>query len=183
MTPRLLAAFFLMLLLWAGPPDGIGRPSCPSHPAVESASYEPSMQQTLARFRDYWLWPAAWAAGTSVRLEWDPTTNPLVEGYRIHYGTESGRYTRTLEVKGRSTKAAVIENLEEGKTYFFAISSYDAKGKESVLSAEITNHPEKDNKKSLSRGGGLSAGTPTSERIPPSRSVAKTPEGKILPNR
>jgi hypothetical protein len=141
------------------------------------------MQQVLVGFGDSWLWPAAWAAGTSVRLAWDPCANLSVVGYRIHYGTESGRYTRTLEVKGRLAKAAVIENLKEGKTYFFAISSYDAKGKESVLSAEITNHPKKDNKKSVSPGGGLSVGTPSIKRIPPSKIVAKTPEGKILPNR
>jgi fibronectin type 3 domain-containing protein len=98
----------------------------------------------------------------TIRLAWEPSKDLSVMGYRIYYGTQSGKYTHTVRVTGRLTAEAVVENLEEGKTYFFAVTSYDAKGKESAYSAEVTNSPKK---------------------IPPSKAVARNPEGKILPVR
>ena len=142
-----------------------------------------------------------WAA--SVKLAWDPVTDPTVVGYKVHYGTKPGKYSQTIRVEGRlNTKAEVI-NLEEGKTYFFAITSIDLMGRESAYSPEITNNPNSTGKKphhgksgnrtskgqaskniSQSLENAATAGqAPTSPKIPPAKSFPSTPEGKIPPSR
>nr|WP_307991752.1 M60 family metallopeptidase [uncultured Niameybacter sp.] len=52
----------------------------------------------------------------AVILTWNPVNN--VEGYRVYYGTEPGKYTQELNV---SEPTAVVEGLENLKTYYFAI--------------------------------------------------------------
>ena len=79
--------------------------------------------------------------GMSISLAWDPSPNRSVTGYRIHYGAESGKYTKTLRVEGRLTTKATIKDLEKGKTYYFTITSLDAKGHESAFSIEVSNRP------------------------------------------
>jgi hypothetical protein len=126
----------------------------------------------------------------SIGIGWDASNDPSVVGYRIHYGDQPGHYTKTVKVKGRFTSSAVIHNLEEGKAYFFAVTAYSAKGKESAYSPEISNI-------SAPQGGSPTASQGTSRnkgrenigqagsrnKIPASRNVAKTPEGKIAPSR
>lgn len=141
----------------------------------------------------------------SLRLAWDPSNAPTVVGYRIHYGAQPGHYTKTVQVEGRLTSSAVIGDMEEGKTYFFAVTAYSANGKESAHSAEITNTPTKnqkrprpgkrDNRASSGQASNLHTSQSTSHsvendgqapsqtKIPPSKSVARTPDGKILPSR
>ncbi len=203
MKPNFLAASFLILFLWAAgvasgrfapggePPrdlvrlqPGFSQPQSPALPVPNApAPGPPTLRYSGAVFGLAWLCPDVYAAGgASVRLAWDPSTNHSVAGYKIHYGATSGNYTHTVRVKGRLTAQALIENLEEGKTYFFAITSYDAKGKESALSAEVTNGPAKDVKK-LPPGGGPSPQQPSSDKMAPSKTVTRTPEGKMLPTR
>ncbi len=112
------------------------------------------------------------AQAESIGLTWDTSRDPRVVGYKIHYGTESGKYTQTVQVKGRLNNKAVLEGLEEGKTYFFVVTSYDAAGKESAFSIEMSNVRQVEK-----------AQAPSEIKIPPSRKPAKTPEGKILPSR
>ncbi len=141
----------------------------------------------------------------SLRLAWDPSTSPAVVGYRIHYGTQPGHYTKTLQVEGRLTSNAVIGDLEEGKAYFFAVTAYSANGKESAYSAEITNTHTKnqrkprpgtsDNRSNRRQAPNLHTSQSTSHsiendgqapsqmKIPPSKTVARTPDGKVLPSR
>jgi hypothetical protein len=108
---------------------------------------------------------AAPAGAASIGLAWDPSSDRVVAGYRIHYGDQPGHYTKTVQVKGRLTSSAVIDGLEEGKAYFFAVTAYSANGKESAYSPEISNIK------------------PSPKKIPVSKRVAKTPEGKILPSK
>jgi fibronectin type 3 domain-containing protein len=150
------------------------------------------------------LFAAAPVRAASVKLAWDPTPNPAVVGYKIHYGVETGKYTQTIQVQGRLTTNAVVENLEEGKIYFFAITSYDAKGGESAYSIEMTNGATKNQRPPARRskalaGPGKASGlhAPQNEKngstasrapsdkkkISHSRRVPRTPEGKILPSR
>lgn len=123
----------------------------------------------------------------SVRLAWDPSPSRSVVGYRIHYGVKPGKYTHTVQVKGRLTTHVVIKNLKDGKTYYFAVSAYDSKGRRSAYSSEITNRPDL-NKKKAGRPAGGKAGSfspapaPVRSKIPP-RAVRTGPEGKILPSR
>jgi len=111
---------------------------------------------------------SAWSA--SVTLAWDPSPDHSVAGYKIHYGAESGKYTHTLRVKGRLAAKAVIENLDEGKAYFFVITSVNARGKESAFSPEINSGPAQTVKEPAQK---------SRTKIPPSRNVAKSPDGKI----
>jgi hypothetical protein len=58
-------------------------------------------------------------------------------GYRIHYGTSSGTYTKTIKIDTVGMTTYVVENLPPG-TYYFAISSVAANGTESELSGEAS---------------------------------------------
>ncbi len=93
----------------------------------------------------------------SLHLAWDASNDPAVVGYRVYYGDSSAnsstvnsstsnsstsknsaRYTKSVQVEGRLTCSAVISGLEDGKTYFFAVTAFTADGKESAYSPEIT---------------------------------------------
>lgn len=78
----------------------------------------------------------------STTLSWDaPTTNtdgtPLTDlaGYKIHYGTSSGNYTKMIDVGNVTTY--VVSNLVPG-TYYFTVTTYDTAGFESSYSNEIS---------------------------------------------
>jgi hypothetical protein len=71
---------------------------------------------------------------SSVSLQWNPNTDPSVIGYNLYYGGASRSYTNMIPV-GNTTNA-VVGGLTEGKTYFFAVTAYDAYGDESDYSDE-----------------------------------------------
>ena len=71
----------------------------------------------------------------SLSLEWDPSTDPTVMGYRLYLGGASQVYTNIIEV-GNQTSVLVSE-LVPGATYFFAVTAYDVTGLESAFSGEI----------------------------------------------
>jgi len=78
------------------------------------------------------------AVGTAT-LQWSASSDPRVVGYRIYYGTSSRAY---LQAKGKGIDNAlattcVIKGLQSGKTYYFAVTEYDAAGNESDFSAEV----------------------------------------------
>ena len=149
------------------------------------------------------LYIAAPAEAASVHIGWPPSDSPEVVGYRVHYGDQPGFYTNTVQVDGRFTSDAVIGGLEEGKTYFFAVTAYTADGLESGYSKEISNEkggslskraPQPSAAHKASRGtrgqvpqsgaARRSAQTQaTSRKIPPSRRETTTAEGKIMPSR
>jgi len=88
--------------------------------------------------------PSTPVAGTSFTLGWvAPTENnngsPITDlaGYKIHYGTTSQDYTKVVAVSNPSLSRYVLDSLESG-TYFFAITAYNSKGIESMLSGEIS---------------------------------------------
>ena len=57
-----------------------------------------------------------------VTLAWDPSGATNVAGYAIWYGTNSGRYIKSLDV-GLKTSGTVSNLLERG-TYYFAVTAY-----------------------------------------------------------
>ena len=80
----------------------------------------------------------------SVSLTWQPPTqntdgSPLtnLNGYRIHYGTQSGNYEAAIDIDNSSITRYVVENLAPG-TYFFAVSAVSQNGAESDLSGEAS---------------------------------------------
>ncbi|HUZ05950.1 MAG TPA: fibronectin type III domain-containing protein [Candidatus Paceibacterota bacterium] len=77
--------------------------------------------------------PALQAA--AVTLTWSPSIDPTVVGYKVYYGVVSGDYTNSIDV-GNVTNV-VVTNLAPDTTYYFAATSYDILGVESVFSNEI----------------------------------------------
>lgn len=75
-------------------------------------------------------------SGAQVRLAWNPSSDPLVTGYRIYYGKTSEIYTSNIDA-GNRTEYTVTE-LEEGMTYFFACTAYTASGAESNSTNEVS---------------------------------------------
>ena len=70
-------------------------------------------------------------------LRWDKSPGRAVKGYRLHYGTTPARnYWRIIDV-GKAT-TYTISNLVAGKKYYFVVTAYNAAGKESLPSNEIS---------------------------------------------
>lgn len=72
----------------------------------------------------------------SLTLAWDPPTDKDTVGYIIRYGTESGKYSGSIDV-GLVTSRR-IDELTDGKTYFFAVQAYNSTRDRSGLSAEVS---------------------------------------------
>lgn len=79
------------------------------------------------------LFATAEAAQTT--LAWDRSQNPEVVGYRLHYGTTSKRYDKTVDVGNTTT--ATVSNLAEGSGYYFAVTAYNSVQIESLPSTEV----------------------------------------------
>jgi hypothetical protein len=75
------------------------------------------------------------AFSATVTVAWDPNPEPTVAGYNMYYGTSSGRYTSSVDV-GSATRCA-ISALQEGVTYYLAVTAYDSAGNQSGYSDEI----------------------------------------------
>jgi hypothetical protein len=80
---------------------------------------------------------AVWAG--SATIAWNAGSDATLAGYRIHYGTASGRYTSIVDV-GKHT-SYTIAGLTPG-TYYFAVAAYDARRAESPLSLEVSKRIE-----------------------------------------
>ncbi len=82
----------------------------------------------------------------TANLSWNANAEPDLAGYKIYYGTAPrtdkcppGGYSSKInvgktDVPGKPTYT--IENLENGKTYYFSITSYDSSNNESCFSEE-----------------------------------------------
>jgi|SRR6516164_4121155 hypothetical protein len=71
----------------------------------------------------------------SFTLAWDPSPDPTVVGYRVHYGNSSGNLPQTIDVGNATT--ATVSNLTAGQ-YFFVVTSYNSLGLESTPSTVVT---------------------------------------------
>jgi hypothetical protein len=72
----------------------------------------------------------------SVILDWDASVDPTVTGYNLYYGGASRSYTNVVPAGQAIT--AVVSNLTVGATYYFAATTYDLAGLESVYSTEVS---------------------------------------------
>ena len=77
--------------------------------------------------------------GAGVTLVWDPSEEPGVVGYIVHWGRDPGVYPWQMDVM-QATETA-INDLESGVPYFFAITAYDLGGTESEPSAAVAYLP------------------------------------------
>ena len=71
---------------------------------------------------------------TQISLEWDPNTEPDVEGYKVYWGSASEVYPFSKDV-GNQTNY-IVTGLIVGETYYFAVTAYNANA-ESDYSSEI----------------------------------------------
>ncbi len=77
---------------------------------------------------------SAFATGM-VTLVWNAYPDPIVAGYKIHYGGTSRAYTNEIDV-GNATNTT-IAGLVDGATYYFAATTYSTAGVESPFSGEV----------------------------------------------
>jgi hypothetical protein len=83
--------------------------------------------------------PGPSATGTAT-LAWSESSAAGVARYRVYYGVASGSY---LQTKGSGLDAGrvamhVVNGLDTGQRYFFAVTAFDAQGNESDFSAEAS---------------------------------------------
>jgi hypothetical protein len=83
------------------------------------------------------------SSAKALTLSWEaPTQNtdgtPLLDlrGYRIYYGT-TPQILNTVDVDNPGLTTYVIDNLTAG-TYYFAVTSYNSAGVDSLRSSEIS---------------------------------------------
>ena len=87
-------------------------------------------------------------------LAWDAHPDPAVTGFRVHYGTASGNYTDSITVADVTT--TTVPGLEDGVTYFFAITALNTDGLESGFSNEISFQPgQQEANLSIGASGGI----------------------------
>jgi hypothetical protein len=87
---------------------------------------------------------ASTSKSNTVTLSWQaPTENSdgstLMDltGYKVHYGSASKGYSDIIQVANPGLTTYVVQNLPAG-TYYFAVTAYNASGKESSLSGEVS---------------------------------------------
>jgi hypothetical protein len=81
---------------------------------------------------------------TNATISWVPPTQDTsgsavgaLGGYKIYYGTASQQYTTTINVSNPGLTTYVIDALEIGVTYYFAVTAVSASGIESTFSPEV----------------------------------------------
>jgi len=75
--------------------------------------------------------------GGSVELAWNPSSDARAAGYNLYCGLSSGAYTSSMDAQ--TNLAVMVAGLTPGLVYYFAVTSYDTNGDESVFSNELTN--------------------------------------------
>ena len=76
------------------------------------------------------------APAASVQLAWDRSPSSSVTGYVLRYGTQSGVYTKSIDV-GNATTCEVTQ-LVAGQRYYFVVQAYSTGGVLSSPSAEVS---------------------------------------------
>lgn len=122
-------------------PDGTGMKS----PKVfnTTVTYRPNLPPPA---------PVAFSASPrngAVALSWGGIQQRDLGGYLLYFGTSPGVYRGTGSSEGPSPidlgnrTSVVLENLENGKLYYFAVAAYDTSGPShrSSLSNEVTARP------------------------------------------
>ncbi|WP_239031628.1 Ig-like domain-containing protein [Geomonas diazotrophica] len=77
-----------------------------------------------------------------MNLQWDPSSDPDLAGYRIYYQANSssqpfigsGAVEGAAPVDVSTTTTASISGLDPGSSYYFAVTAYNSSGVESVYS-------------------------------------------------
>ncbi len=84
-----------------------------------------------------------------VLLEWSAVLEPDVRGYRVYYGEQSGRYfgnagAGSSPIDVGPSISVVLEGLENGRLYFFAVQAYDeSRESRHAMSPEVAARPSR----------------------------------------
>lgn len=73
-------------------------------------------------------------SAASVSLKWDPNTESDLAGYKVHYSADAAPFDAGSIVDVQNQTAAIIGDLDPGKSYKFAITAYNKSGVESSYS-------------------------------------------------
>jgi hypothetical protein len=95
----------------------------PSHTAPA-----PAPAPTTANVTVSWTAPTENTNGTAVGA---------LGGYVIYYGTSATQYSTTISVANPGVTTYVVDGLDVGKTYYFAVAAVSAAGVESALSSQL----------------------------------------------
>ncbi len=74
-------------------------------------------------------------------LHWSPvesTSECIIAGYKVHYGTASGQYTQEIDVGNVTAYDLDLLALVPTQTYFFAVNAYSTTNQEGPLSAPVS---------------------------------------------
>lgn len=84
------------------------------------------------------------SGSSSVTLSWDAPTSNVdgsalghLAGYKIYYGTSSGRYSRNITIKNPRTLTYTFNYLP-ANTYYFVVVAYSTSLNESAYSNEVS---------------------------------------------
>jgi hypothetical protein len=89
------------------------------------------------------------AATDSVELQWTPPTTRTngsalgmidIGGYKIYYGTSRGQYSQVVTIRDAYTDNYRITGLNRGRTYYFAVSTFDKQQLEGPRSNEVSKN-------------------------------------------
>jgi len=101
-----------------------------SRPKVDQEEAEPVLEMGQAAVEE------TQGAIGQVTLTWDPSTDPDLGGYKVYYGTVSRDYN--VSVDAGNWTSCTIASLEDGETYYFAVTAYNTELSESGYSNEVS---------------------------------------------
>ncbi|MBJ6749835.1 Ig-like domain-containing protein, partial [Geomonas anaerohicana] len=80
------------------------------------------------------------ASASSVSLQWDPSPDTSVVGYKVHYQPDSATqpFQGPAPVDVHDVTTASIGSLDPAHSYSFAVTAYNAAGEESAYSNVVT---------------------------------------------
>jgi hypothetical protein len=76
------------------------------------------------------------AQAGQVELSWQAVSYPNLAGYKLHYSHSSSTYEFVVDIGNQTTHT--LTGLEQGQTYYFAVTAYDAFLNESSISQELS---------------------------------------------
>ena len=80
------------------------------------------------------LMGAASSYAGQAKLAWDANASAAVVGYFVYYGQNSGNYSGKADAGNKTSYT--VGALMDGKTYYYAVTAYDAGRAESAFSNE-----------------------------------------------
>lgn len=81
----------------------------------------------------------AYPSDKRITLIWDSANDNLaIKNYRVYYGNSAGNLERYADTKDAST-TWYIPNMDNGKTYYFAVTAFDSEGIESQSKSDTVS--------------------------------------------